>query len=86
MCYDLILVRFHDKDSTKYSCTLYDLSWISCVPTFPLGGFQQTFANKRLLLLKAQPAQNLLKSETYRKWRCASAGEKQASIILEVNI
>ncbi|CAH3032814.1 unnamed protein product [Porites evermanni] len=32
----------------------------------------------------AQPAQNLLKSETYRKWRCASAGEKQASIILEL--
>lgn len=32
----------------------------------------------------AQPAQNLLKSETYRKWRCATAGEKQASIILEL--
>jgi len=33
----------------------------------------------------AQPAQNLLKSETYRKWRCATAGEKQASVILEVD-
>ncbi|XP_078381815.1 DNA repair protein XRCC1-like [Oculina patagonica] len=32
----------------------------------------------------AQPAQNLLKSETYRKWRCATAGEKQASVILEL--
>lgn len=31
-----------------------------------------------------QPAQNLLKSETYRKWRCASPGEKQASVILEL--
>lgn len=32
----------------------------------------------------AQPAQNLLKSETYRKWRCATGGEKQASVILEL--
>lgn len=32
----------------------------------------------------AQPAQNLLKSETYRKWRCETAGEKQASVILEL--
>ncbi|XP_015749133.1 PREDICTED: DNA repair protein XRCC1-like [Acropora digitifera] len=31
-----------------------------------------------------QPAQNILKSETYRKWRCATGGEKQASVILEV--
>ncbi|XP_074633138.1 DNA repair protein XRCC1-like [Acropora palmata] len=32
----------------------------------------------------AQPAQNMLKSETYRKWRCATGGEKQASVILEL--
>lgn len=31
-----------------------------------------------------QPAQNILKSETYRKWRCATGGEKQASVILEL--
>lgn len=36
------------------------------------------------VLIQAQPAQNMLKSETYRKWRCAAGGEKQASVILEV--
>ena len=45
---------------------------------------QLLHAYKILMLFKAQPAQNLLKSETYRKWRCAAAGEKQASVILEV--
>ncbi|XP_064470997.1 DNA repair protein XRCC1-like [Ornithodoros turicata] len=28
-------------------------------------------------------AENLLRSETYRKWKCANPGEKQASIILQ---
>lgn len=30
------------------------------------------------------PSDNLLKSETYRKWQCADPGEKQASVIIEV--
>ncbi|CAN7945842.1 unnamed protein product, partial [Ixodes pacificus] len=29
-------------------------------------------------------AENLLKSERYRKWKCATAGEKQASVILQL--
>ncbi|XP_032237711.2 DNA repair protein XRCC1 isoform X2 [Nematostella vectensis] len=32
----------------------------------------------------AQPASNLLKSETYRKWRTAESGEKQAVVIIEL--
>ncbi|XP_033126063.1 DNA repair protein XRCC1-like isoform X1 [Anneissia japonica] len=28
-------------------------------------------------------ADNLLKTETYRKWKCATAGEKQATVILQ---
>lgn len=33
---------------------------------------------------KVHKAENLLKSETYRKWKCATAGEKQASVILQL--
>ncbi|CAB4000165.1 DNA repair XRCC1-like [Paramuricea clavata] len=32
----------------------------------------------------AHPADNLLKSETYRKWQCADPSEKQASVIIEL--
>lgn len=30
------------------------------------------------------PAQNLLSSDTYRKWKCASPGEKQAVVVFQV--
>lgn len=30
------------------------------------------------------PASNLLSSDTYRKWKCASGGEKQAVVVFEV--
>ena len=30
------------------------------------------------------PAKNLLSSDTYRKWKCASGGEKQAVVVFEV--
>ena len=30
------------------------------------------------------PAGSLLSSDTYRKWKCASAGEKQAVVVLQV--
>ncbi|KAM7314430.1 DNA repair protein XRCC1 [Ixodes scapularis] len=33
---------------------------------------------------KVHKAENLLKSERYRKWKCATAGEKQASVILQL--
>lgn len=33
---------------------------------------------------KVHKAENLLKPETYRKWKCASPGEKQASVILQL--
>ncbi|GIX84526.1 DNA repair protein XRCC1 [Caerostris extrusa] len=32
---------------------------------------------------KVHKAENILKSETYRKWKCASPGEKSASILLQ---
>ena len=32
------------------------------------------------------PAENLLNAETYRKWKCATAGEKQAVVVLQVCI
>ena len=41
-------------------------------------------ADKLFSFIKAHPAENLLKPETYRKWRCEKAGEKQASVIIEV--
>ena len=31
------------------------------------------------------PARNLLSSDTYRKWKCATGGEKQAVIVFEVS-
>uniref|UniRef100_A0A131YYP7 DNA-repair protein XRCC1 n=1 Tax=Rhipicephalus appendiculatus TaxID=34631 RepID=A0A131YYP7_RHIAP len=33
---------------------------------------------------KVHKAENLLKPETYRKWKCATPGEKQASVILQL--
>lgn len=30
------------------------------------------------------PADNLLSEDTFRKWSCANAGEKQASVVLQV--
>ena len=30
------------------------------------------------------PARNLFNSDSYRKWKCASAGEKQAVVVLQV--
>ena len=30
------------------------------------------------------PASNLLSSDTYRKWKCASAAEKKAVVVLQV--
>ena len=30
------------------------------------------------------PADNLLGKETYRKWQCDAAGEKQAVVVIEV--
>ena len=30
------------------------------------------------------PARNLLSSDTYRKWKCATGGEKQAVVVFEV--
>lgn len=31
------------------------------------------------------PASNLLNSDTYRKWACATGGEKQVVVVLQVN-
>jgi DNA-repair protein XRCC1 len=30
------------------------------------------------------PARNLLSSDSYRKWKCSSAGEKQAVVVLQL--
>lgn len=35
------------------------------------------------ILKKVHKAENLLKEETYRKWKCATAGEKNATIVLQ---
>lgn len=37
-----------------------------------------------LCIFQAHPADNLLKSEAYRKWQCSDPSEKQASVIIEV--
>ena len=37
-----------------------------------------------LYLLQNNPADNLLSEDTFRKWSCANAGEKQASVVLQV--
>ena len=34
--------------------------------------------------IQSHPAENLLNAETYRKWKCAAAGEKQAVVVLQV--
>ena len=40
----------------------------------------------RLYLLQNNPADNLLSEDTFRKWSCANAGEKQASVVLQVTV
>ena len=36
--------------------------------------------------LQNHPAENLLSLDTYRKWQCSTEGEKQAVVVLEVNV
>lgn len=38
------------------------------------------------LQLQNQPAENLLSLESYKKWACASAGEKKATVVLQVRL
>ena len=40
----------------------------------------------RLYLPQNNPADNLLSEDTFRKWSCANAGEKQASVVLQVTM
>ena len=39
-----------------------------------------------LFYLQNNPADNLLSEDTFRKWSCANAGEKQASVVLQVTV
>ena len=36
------------------------------------------------LIIQNHQADNLLNLDTYRKWKCASAGEKKAAVVLQV--
>jgi len=36
-------------------------------------------------LLQQYPAENLLKNDSFKKWKCA-AGEKQASVVFQVQL
>jgi len=38
------------------------------------------------ILLQNYPADNLLKSESFKKWKSASVGEKQVSVTLQVYV
>ena len=66
-------------------------AWVLCVYVYvKIKGFSglKTKLNNlpRLCLLQNNPADNLLNEDTFRKWSCANAGEKQASVVLQVTV